>query len=211
MFNKSKKTAPTQITINGTASIKNYTPNPATGNMFVCEVPDLTIITSLNPKDQRGIKKLIVTATINDPDVSTKFGDHVIVVDHRFAKISNKDQLALVNFENEKLTGVDSRFTSNFADGMDADQTLTEESARLNTAEQYGVRRTNRALEKAQHFSKKSEDRMGKYLYKAHKKESKKDAPKGKMEFVKNPFKKEPTVPEEPQILKDSAPQPSEG
>jgi len=188
MFKKCKKTAPSQITITGTMAIKNYTPDPTNGEMFVCEVPDLTVLLSLNPKDQRGIKKLVVTATINDSSISSKFGDRVIVVDQKFTKLSNTDQLVLITNENEKLCGRDSRYTSNFADGIDADPALVEESARLNTAEQYGASRTNRVLNKAQHFSKKSETRMEKFLYKTSKKASKTSAPQ--KDKTINPFKK---------------------
>ena len=194
MFNKSKKTVSAPITINGVTAIKNYTPDLANGRCYVSQVEDLTVILGMNPKDCRGVKRMIATATINDPDLSLKFGDHVIIVDKAFMKLPNKQQLILINIENEKLLGVDSRYTINTTDGIDIDNVLIDASAKINTMEEFGVRKVNRAIAKKTKFSLKSEDRMGRYMHKAATKNAKPVAPADSKvkRIIKNPIIKNP-------------------
>lgn len=203
-FNKKKTTVPTQISINGTLAIVGYTPDPDNGKMFVSEVPDLTVLQSLNPKDVRGVKRLIVTAMVNDHEVAAKFGGQIIIVDAKFKKLSNKAQRILVGIENAKLNGPDSKFSDNFDEELTAFPEFAEIAAELSAMEEFGVRRTRAAISKSDKFGKKSENRVGKYIYKQAKKSAKSTQEKKvafKMPELKKPDflgKKNPPEPLQP-------------
>ena len=164
------KVGPEVITINGTIAIDGYVPNPVAGKMYVCEVDNFTVIRSSNAKDRRGVKKLIGTATISDADIVKMYGDHVIIVDKAFKKLSATQKLVLIDMENEKNNANISKYVSNFGKGVSADDLAENTAIRLNVIEKFGYRKTAKAISAKIVFEAPSEKRVGNYLYSEQKK-----------------------------------------
>jgi hypothetical protein len=182
LFGK-RKVQPVQV--GNLVTVKGYAAGDGV-NMFVSLVPDLAPITIQNKKGNRApINAMICTAVIPEGsplsdkllaecEKSTHYGDaemlsrKIILVDSKFMALPNKQQLALLNIENEKaLTLADG-----YASGVPAEYEKTsleqQLGADVSTIEIYGAHTFKVATKKAARVIRKSELKACKGLHRAY-------------------------------------------
>lgn len=170
-----KKKEYAKIEINNVVSVEGYE-SGTNGNMHVAKVDDLVIFKGLNAKKtNQGVRSLLVTVRIpKNTEVASKYGNEMIVISKKFTKLPKKQQLVLLEIENQIFNKVDSRFISNMGDGIEGTSKDREISAQLLAAEKYGYRAVKKAVLKQHKLVIKTEKPIAKYLYKANKKGKKK-------------------------------------
>lgn len=166
-----KKKEYAKIEISNVVSVEGYE-SGARGNMHVAKVDDLVIFKGLNAKkSNQGVRSLLVTVKIpKNSEVALKYGTEMIVISKKFTKLPKKQQLALLEIENQIFNNVDSRFISNMGADIVSTSKDKEISAQLLAAEKYGYRAVKKAVIKQHRLVIKTEKPIAKYLFKANKK-----------------------------------------
>lgn len=163
------------IQINNIISIEGYEAGKGR-NKHVAMVEDLVIFKSLNSKKtNQGVRSLIVSVRVSDPEFIIKYGKEIIVVSKKFTKLPKKQKLALLEIENQQFYEADQRFISNLGEDVASTSKDREISAHLVASEKYGFRHVRKALKKQQRVMLKSEAPLAKGLYKNYKKSNKKN------------------------------------
>ena len=165
------------LAISNLVSIKGYVPNPESGKYYVALATELFEAMKANNKGKtRNIKFLICTVSLHsnnqtDSDanatLSATYGDTLFVVSPKFMKLSNRQQLILI--EHEMLLHLTGNEISYAIDGIDSD-IGNNVRAELMTMEKFGYCATKRALKKCQNVKLHSERPIGRYLHKECKK-----------------------------------------
>lgn len=161
------------ISISNLVSVDGY--QPGNGNMYIALVEDLTIFRGSDLKHPTGVKPMLVTARIMDPEFTERYGDRVIVVSKDFTKLPKKQRLALLEIENcKKNKKTDDRFSLNAEDNVLRTSEDRKVASELIAMEKYGVKTVKKAVTKSQKKLMDSEMKVGKYLNKEYKKKNKK-------------------------------------